>query len=260
MISGAVRANLRRGAIVLAIVAAFGAGVATELSSDGQPDVQGRRVQSDSPGGVHDIAHELAAAAVRLPVAAVLGAILALRPRRNGAARKSVVVQTQIALSVVGALIMLIVGASLARAFGIVGIASLVRYRSKINDPKDAVVMLSALAVGLACGVGLFFLAFFATAFLVGTLWIIESFEPETRAFELTVRLGEGTAGLRSRIESVLRRFASEYELRASSVDEASYFVRAPKEFNTVGATEALTGLVPGRKGAVEWAEKSKAS
>ena len=38
--------------------------------------------------------------------------------------------------------VMLIVGASLARAFGIVGVASLIRYRAKIDDPKDAVVML----------------------------------------------------------------------------------------------------------------------
>jgi hypothetical protein len=37
---------------------------------------------------------------------------------------------------------MLVVGASLARAFGIVGAANLIRYRSKIDDPKDAVVML----------------------------------------------------------------------------------------------------------------------
>ena len=75
------------------------------------------------------------------------------------AATDAGVVQTQIILSVVGAVIMLVVGASLARAFGIVGAANLIRYRSKIDDPKDAVVMLCALAVGLASGVGLYALA-----------------------------------------------------------------------------------------------------
>ena len=94
---------------------------------------------------------------VRLPLAAVLGAALALRPRRRGTPpRTAPVVQTQIILAVVGAVIMLVVGASLARAFGIVGAANLIRYRSKIEDPKDAVVMLCALAVGLATGVGLY--------------------------------------------------------------------------------------------------------
>ena len=101
---------------------------------------------------------------IRLPLAAVLGAALAFRPKRRGTpTRTPAVVQTQIILTVVGALIMLVVGSSLARAFGIVGAASLIRYRSKIDDPKDAGVMLCCLAVGLASGVGLYGLAVFAT-------------------------------------------------------------------------------------------------
>ena len=92
---------------------------------------------------------------MRLPIAALLGAALALRPRRAGSPRRDpAVIETQIVLAIVGALIMLVVGASLARAFGIAGAANLIRYRAKIEDPKDAVVMLSALAVGLAAGVG----------------------------------------------------------------------------------------------------------
>ena len=67
-------------------------------------------------------------------------------------------------LAIVGAVVMLIVGSSLARAFGIVGVASLIRYRAKIDDPKDAVVMLASLTLGLACGVELYGLAVFATA------------------------------------------------------------------------------------------------
>ncbi len=118
---------------------------------------------------------ELRAVVIRLPLAAALGTALALRPRRRGTPmRQPAVVQTQIVLAIVGALIMLVVGASLARAFGIVGAANLIRYRSKIDDPKDAVVMLCALAVGLAAGVGLFMLALFSTLFLVAALWVIE--------------------------------------------------------------------------------------
>ena len=78
---------------------------------------------------------------------------------------QSTVVQTQIILAIVGAIVMLVVGASLPRAFGIVGAAGLIRYRAKISDPKDAGVMLSTLALGLACGVGLYLLAVFATFF-----------------------------------------------------------------------------------------------
>ncbi len=77
---------------------------------------------------------------VALPLATLLGAALALRPRRRGTPeRSSQVVQTQIILSIIGALVMIVVGTSLARAFGVVGAAGLVRYRAKIDDPKDAV-------------------------------------------------------------------------------------------------------------------------
>jgi hypothetical protein len=80
----------------------------------------------------------------RLPLAAGLASLLALRPRRRGTPpRQPPVVQTQIILAIVGAVVMIIVGTSLARAFGIVGAAGLVRYRAKIADPKDAGVMLS---------------------------------------------------------------------------------------------------------------------
>src|SRR5678816_1479304 len=121
--------------------------------------------------------NEVIAALISLPLASLLGTVLALRPRRRGTPpRSTAVVQTQIVLAVVGSIIMLVVGASLARAFGIVGAASLIRYRSKIGDPKDAVVMLATLSIGLASGVGLYFLAAFSTAFLMLALWIIESF------------------------------------------------------------------------------------
>ena len=118
-------------------------------------------VTSDTPDWATQI-EELSHALVRLPVAAGLACVLALRPRRRGTPmRQPAVVQTQIILAVVGAVVMLVVGSSLARAFGIVGAAGLVRYRAKIADPKDAGVMLSTLAVGLASGVGLWVLAIF---------------------------------------------------------------------------------------------------
>ena len=58
-------------------------------------------------------------ALVALPLAAALGAVLALRPRRrkNGTpSRSTPVIQTQIILSVIASVVMLVVGSSLARA------------------------------------------------------------------------------------------------------------------------------------------------
>jgi uncharacterized membrane protein YhiD involved in acid resistance len=200
---------------------------------------------------------ELSEAFVRLPLAAVLGTALALRPRRKGTPqRMPAVVQTQIILAVVGAVIMLVVGSSLARAFGIVGAANLIRYRSKIDDPKDAVVMLCALSVGLASGVGLFALATFSTAFLVVLLGIIESFEKGLKKFDLTIKAGDETDELRPKIEATLRRFKLTYELRTSADAEICYEVAMPIDVERDRVTDAILRLDPEGHAAVDWSEK----
>lgn len=200
---------------------------------------------------------EIREAVVRLPLAAVLGTALALRPSRRGTpARNPAVVQTQIILSVVGAIIMLVVGASLARAFGIVGAANLIRYRSKIDDPKDAVVMLCALAVGLASGVGLYALAVFSTGFLVIALGIIESFEKGVKKFDLTIKAGDQTDELRGKIETILRRYQLTYDLRSSADEELCYEVEVPMDLERERVTNAILRLDPEGHAAVNWAEK----
>jgi uncharacterized membrane protein YhiD involved in acid resistance len=199
-------------------------------------------------------------AAVRLPIAGLLGTVLALRPRRAGSPRRDpAVIETQIVLAIVGALIMLVVGASLARAFGIAGAANLIRYRAKIEDPKDAVVMLSALAVGLAAGVGLFGIAAVSTGFLVITLWIIEGFETHVRTFLVSVKLGEGTSGRRQAVERILQRASTVFELRTTADDELVYLVNAGASVKTEQLSAALTALAPkDEKTQIEWKEDKK--
>ena len=194
---------------------------------------------------------------VRLALAAVLGSILALRPRHKGQTRRNpLVVQTQIMLAIVGAAIMLIVGQSLARAFGIVGAANLIRYRSTIDDPKEAVVMLCALAVGLAAGVGLYKLAPSAALFMALVLWIVEYFEPTARKkFELTVS-APNTAALRPKVEGVLSGFQLDFELISESDDELGYSVSTPITIRTRDVSDTIR-LVSGAEGAaIEWDEK----
>ena len=213
----------------------------------------------DLPGVMDNLQEEVLASLIRLPLAALLGTALALRPRRGATPpRQPTVVQTQIILAVVGSLIMLVVGASLARAFGIVGAANLIRYRTKIDDPKDAVVMLCALSVGLASGVGLYGLAAIGTIFLVGCLWIIEGFEPQTRVFELSLKLGDTTQDLKPKIEQILRRYKVRYELRISSGEEVGYQVTTPRKLQTDKVSSEIMELVSEGKGAIVWDEKSK--
>jgi uncharacterized membrane protein YhiD involved in acid resistance len=230
------------GASVLVLVIANAALAAQALPPSGVPDVSQSERES------------LLQAVVRLPLAAVLGAALAMRPRRAGTPpRRPAVVQTQVILAVVGALVMIVVGASLARAFGVVGIAGLVRYRAKIEDPKDAGVMLAALGVGLAAGVGLYWLAPFATVFLLALLYILESNEPEATARFLLKVITPDPGRIRSSVQAALRRQHLEYELRSWGAGELHYAVNVPLGQKNDEVSNAIVGL--GKDIGVEWEE-----
>jgi uncharacterized membrane protein YhiD involved in acid resistance len=152
--------------------------------------------------------------------------------------------------------VMLVVGSSLARAFGIVGAAGLVRYRAKIEDPKDAGVMLSTLAIGLASGVGLWLLASFTTVFILVVLWVVESFEPKaSQLFSLTVK-AKDLATLKPLLEKLLARRRVEYELRTSTPSEISYDVHYPIDQKTDRLSEEILELADGA--AVQWEEKKE--
>lgn len=179
----------------------------------------------------------LAKAVVSLPVAALLSAVLAFRPRRVGTPKRNLeVIHTQVILGVVGALVMLVIGDSLARAFGIVGAAGLVRYRARVDDPKDAVVMLSTLGLGLASGVGLYLLAVFGTIFLLFILWLVESHTPKVRIrYRLKISAREPLT-FQPLIETILRSHRLSFDLRNSSEDGLEYEVM----FSGASPTDAV--------------------
>ena len=225
-----------------------------------QPPAEQHRAElpSDTPDRYTQLDH-LRHAVTRLPVAAGLACILALRPRRRGTPhRQAPVIQTQIILAVVGAVVMLVVGASLARAFGIVGAAGLVRYRAKIEDPKDAGVMLSTLAIGLASGVGLWLLAVFATVFILALLWVVESFEPKATQLVMLKVKAKDPAAIKPRLEELLTRYRLVHEQRTVSAEEIHYELRWPLARKTDRLSEAIMKLDPANATAVEWEEKKE--
>jgi uncharacterized membrane protein YhiD involved in acid resistance len=159
-------------------------------------------------------------------------------------------------LAMMGALIMVVVGASIARAFGIVGAASLIRYRAKISDPKDAAVMLSTLGIGLTSGVGLYWIAGVATAFILAVLWMVESLERHSYVrFELTISNAKAPA-LRARLEHLLARHHARAELRSLASGELTYSVRVPVGLRVDTLSDAIIGLDGPTETSVSWDEK----
>jgi hypothetical protein len=200
---------------------------------------------------------DLGRAFLCLIVAALLGTLLAFRPRRGGGPpRVPQVTQAQIMMAIVGSLVMLIVGASLARAFAIAGTAGLVRYRAEIKDPKDASVMLACLAVGLASGVGLIYLAMIGAAFIVCVLWALEWREPwPAKGFDLTVS-AKAPAMIKAQVEALLTRHHIKFELRESTEAHIAYLTHVPQGKRTDRISEAIAALNGAEAVDVIWDEK----
>jgi hypothetical protein len=154
---------------------------------------------------------------VRFIIAAFLAMLLAFRWRRGLSVtkRNPYVAQTQILLAVVAAAMMMIVGDSAARAFGIFAAASLVRFRTNIRDPKETTVLLICLGVGLACGVGRLDMAFILTIFVLIGLWVLESYESAQvfRSMELRVET-RNLDQTRQVLQKLFARHGCTFELR----------------------------------------------
>ena len=193
--------------------------------------------------------------AVSILIAASLGAALGLvRPVRHEIVPRSAhVVQTQILLAIVGAVIVVVVAESLARAFAVVGAAGLIRYRSRIEDPKDASVMLLALTVGLAVGADLYLFATIVCALVIAVLWVLESFEPSAHLrFDLKISTKSAEA-LQPEIEAAMSAMKVSFELRGSAHDELHYEVMMPYHAHIQRLTKVIHDLDAQHGASVEW-------
>jgi len=85
----------------------------------------------------------------------------------------STFVNSMIILSMITAVVIMVIGNNLARAFGLVGAMSIIRFRTAVKDTQDIVFLFFALAVGLAAGVGLHSLALIGTLFISSVIWVL---------------------------------------------------------------------------------------
>ena len=131
---------------------------------------------------------------LRLTVAALIGLVVTAVHRRSAPSQAPAMQHAQILLCVSGAMMMVLIHDSLARAFGIAGAASLIRFRTPVDDPRDAAVLFLLLALGMASGLGAFTLAGSGTALLCLFLLLLSRLPQQTTralAVELTARGGD---------------------------------------------------------------------
>lgn len=81
----------------------------------------------------------------------------------GGASYSRSISNALVVLSMITSVVILVIGNNLARAFGLVGAMSIIRFRTAVKDPMDIVFIFFSLAVGLAAGVGLAQIAIIGT-------------------------------------------------------------------------------------------------
>src|SRR5215813_1782818 len=93
---------------------------------------------------------------LKLVIAALIGIVITAvhrRYHRDKPLPRSLL-QAQVLLCIAGAMVMIIIGGSAARAFGVLGAAGIVRFRTPVEDPKDTTILFLLIGLGMACGVG----------------------------------------------------------------------------------------------------------
>ena len=100
----------------------------------------------------------------KLLLAALLGGIIGYRQRIHV---EEYIVQAHVIISFTGALMMIIIGNEIVRAFGLLGAGSIIRYRTPVRDPKSLASLFVTMGVGIAVGTGLYELA------LIGGVMIV---------------------------------------------------------------------------------------
>jgi anti-anti-sigma factor len=125
--------------------------------------------------------------------------------------------QAQTLLCVSGAMIMIIIGNSVARAFGIAGAASIVRFRTPVDDPKDVTILFLLMALGMSTGLGAFAVAGLGTAFLCTALLLLDSFsKAATRLMSVEI-VARGRTFPTAQVEAVFVRNQVMFEPREIS-------------------------------------------
>lgn len=136
-----------------------------------------------------------------------------------------------IALSLITALVIMVIGNNLARAFGLVGALSIIRFRTAVKDTLDIVYIFFGLAIGMAAGVGYFRVALAGTVIISIVLILFSKIDLNMfrgEQFLLQMQYADDDV---SAIKNIMHNYCSTYELinikspTGGTIKEFSYYV-----------------------------------
>ncbi len=137
------------------------------------------------------------------------------RQTHRGTSYSQSYTQTLVLLGMIVAVIMLIIGSNLARAFSLVGALSIVRFRNAVKETRDVGFVFLVMAIGMACGTRFYALATLTTAMLCAVallLFKLDVFQKRIAERILRVRLPleQNPQGV---LEEVFEKYLADYRL-----------------------------------------------
>jgi uncharacterized membrane protein YhiD involved in acid resistance len=148
-------------------------------------------------------------------IAMVLSIVLAMiiakiyKSTHHGISYSQSYVFTLILMATVVAMIMMIIGSNIARAFSLVGALSIIRFRNAVKETRDIGFMFFAMAIGMACGTKFYLMAVFGTLLISAFILIffkLNLFAKEVRERILMVQIEKGIP-YNTVFETVFKKF-----------------------------------------------------
>jgi uncharacterized membrane protein YhiD involved in acid resistance len=165
-------------------------------------------------------------------------------------------VHTLVIMGTVVAVIMLIIGSNIARAFALVGALSIVRFRNAMKETRDIGFIFMAMAIGMAVGTRFYLLAVFSAVMLsafVVVLYKFNFFAKEVRERILRIQLPVDRDH-EALFEDPFRKFLDEQRIisvetvRAGVLQEVVYSVVLKKRVKPRELLEAVRALNDNQK------------
>jgi uncharacterized membrane protein YhiD involved in acid resistance len=152
-----------------------------------------------------------------LIVALFCGTVIALlyRYTYKGINYSSTFTVSMIMLTMITSIVIMVIGNNLARAFGMVGAMSIIRFRTAVKDAIDIMFIFFALTIGLAAGVKMYAVAIFGTMFISLIFLIISSFDfGLSRKREYLLQILSLTDDISdTNVEDIIRKFSRRFKL-----------------------------------------------
>ncbi len=145
-----------------------------------------------------------------------------------------------IMLTMITAIVIMVIGNNLARAFGMVGAMSIIRFRTAVKDTSDIMFIFFALTIGLASGVKLYSIAIFVTFFISLVYFIMMKVNfslPQNREFLMQI-ITQGENLPDNPFAEILQKYCKRYKLvniktlgeEHNEMMEFSYYINMKNE------------------------------